>query len=486
MNQNSKHFIVSLAVFFVVVSVGYFFNTYEVTPNFGGLLTGSVKMIADGRGRTGDGWVRRKSTTLSPAPIPTPTPAPTSTPAPLPAPIVAAATTSTTVASPTPTSTTTTPAVISTITSGSAATPVPPSPTPAPAPSPASPVVAASYPQTKNYGISTGNTLVWMSSADLNQELDDIAHLGFGWVRFDMAWVDVQGTSSKSYNWTNMDRIVAAMHARNLQMLPILAYTPAWARMQQCNLSEKCAPQDPAAYAEFARQAVRRYASQGVHQWEIWNEPNLTQFYQPAPDAVQYTAMLKASYAAIKAEDPSAVVISGGLSPLDGYSTSINSVTFLDQMYKAGAATSFDAVAMHPYSYPVPASYVAPWNAWTQLGWTTPNVRGTMDKYGDTGKQIWLTEYGSPTGGPGAVASVSMYNFNMSPDHVDEALQSTIVQDAFTARSTLGNAGPLFWYSYKDLGTSNVTNENFFGLLHNDGTPKPAYNMFKTLLSTSK
>ena len=42
---------------------------------------------------------------------------------------------------------------------------------------------------------------------------------------------------------------------------------------------------------------------------------------------------------------------------------------------------------------------------------------------------------------------------------------------------------PLFIYSYKDLGTSADTNENFFGIIRNDGTPKPAYAAIKQLLS---
>ena len=36
-------------------------------------------------------------------------------------------------------------------------------------------------------------------------------------------------------------------------------------------------------------------------------------------------------------------------------------------------------------------------------------------------------------------------------------------------------SGPLFWYSYKDLGTTTNTMENFFGMYRHDGTKKPVY-----------
>jgi polysaccharide biosynthesis protein PslG len=40
-------------------------------------------------------------------------------------------------------------------------------------------------------------------------------------------------------------------------------------------------------------------------------------------------------------------------------------------------------------------------------------------------------------------------------------------------------AGPLFWYSGRDLGTSTSSRENFFGLLRNDFSRKPAYAAYK-------
>jgi polysaccharide biosynthesis protein PslG len=102
-----------------------------------------------------------------------------------------------------------------------------------------------------------------------------------------------------------------------------------------------------------------------------------------------------------------------------------------------------------------------------------------MTANGDAHKQIWATEYGAPTGGPGPIATIANgYNIEGSPDHVDETLQAKIAADSVAAARKLPWLGPLFWYSYLDEGTSANDVENFFGLLRANGSRKPAYDAF--------
>jgi hypothetical protein len=66
---------------------------------------------------------------------------------------------------------------------------------------------------------------------------------------------------------------------------------------------------------------------------------------------------------------------------------------------------------------------------------------------------------------------------------VTEALQSVILADAITSYRSFGSwAGPMFFYSYKDLGTDPSTVENFFGVVRSDGSDKPAYATLKNLI----
>lgn len=353
-------------------------------------------------------------------------------------------------------------------------------PTPTPVTVPTSPAVTT--PQTGGFGISVGATLYPLSDQDLNAELSDMVSLGVSWVRFDFEWDQIQAGGSTSFNWVATDRVVAAVLAHNLKILPVVAYSPAWARPAGCT-SYMCGPNNSDDYANFAKALVTRYASQGIHQWEIWNEPNITQFWLPQPNPASYASMLKAAYIAIKSVDSSATVISAGLSPAATTNGNIAPLEFLTSLYQDGAEPYFDALGFHPYSYPAFASDTDSWNAWAQMSITSTNLRSIMTNNGDSAKQIWLTEYGAPTGGPGAGATLSNPNFGNAPDHVDEALQASMYSDAISLWRSDSWAGPLFLYSYKDIGTSASTNENFFGLLRNDGSQKPAYSTIKQLLS---
>jgi hypothetical protein len=336
-----------------------------------------------------------------------------------------------------------------------------------------------------NFGISFGDTLPGLSSQALNKELDDLVSLHIGWIRFDMAWDDVQPNNSSSFNWTSLDRVVAAANARHIKLLPDLGYTPSWATVSGCSTKGICAPANPAQFATFVKAAVARYAPEGISDWEIWNEPNNTGFWQPKPNAEAYAMLLEDSYLAIKSIEPSSTVISAGLAPEITTDGNIAPLDFLAQLYADGAGPYFDAVGFHPYSYPALPSDYQDWNAWSQMASTTPSLRSIMTANGDANKKIWLTEYGAPTNGPGMVAtSGTLSNWPGNPDHVTEALQSEMFTDAITSVEQLPWAGPLFFYSYKDLGTSTSTDQNFFGIIRYDGSTKPAYTTMKDLLSS--
>ncbi len=337
--------------------------------------------------------------------------------------------------------------------------------------------VSANY----KFGISVGNTLPGLSDADLNVRLDDMASLSAGWLRFDISWDDIQATSSVSYQWAKPERIVNAAIARQMKLLPILTYTPKWARAADCLGGNKCPPVNPSDFANFAAEAVKHFKI-NVHAWEVWNEPNLAQFWQPAANVADYATLLKAAYPAMKAQDAAATVITGSLGPTDTAAGNIAQLEYFDQFYKQGTKSSFDAVGYHPYSFPVRPLYKQPWNAWTQMNDTKPSLRSIMAANGDSAKKIWITEFGAPTGGPGAVATLASYNLSQYPTHVDEQLQAQILIDGVGAVPKLLWAGPLFWYSYKDAGTDPSTIENFFGLLRFDGSRKPAYDAVISLL----
>ena len=315
-------------------------------------------------------------------------------------------------------------------------------------------------------GIAYGDRLVWMSDEDLAAALDDAVTVGARWVRADLSWQDIQPDGPDGYRWEMFDRVVTAATARGLTVLPVLAYTPPWARPAGCT-GDKCAPADPEAFATFAEAAAARYASRGIHTWEVWNEPNIPGFWQPAPDAAAYTTLLRTTSRALRHADPSAYVILGGLAAAstenteNTANTAISATDFLAAVLTHGGDRLVDAVGYHPYTYPYLASSRAPQGtAWDRIDRTQDSLRGVLSAHGTPDTPVWITEYGAPTNGPG---------------HVTEERQAAIAVDAVRTAARTPRVSALIWYTDRDLGTDTASKENYFGLRRGDGSAKPAF-----------
>ncbi len=334
---------------------------------------------------------------------------------------------------------------------------------------------------TTGFGISFGDTLPWISASALDSELKDTAAMGFTNIRMDFDWMNMQPDSASSFNWSDHDRVVKTAAKYKLKVLGLITYTPAWARPAGCGF-ESCAPANNSQYAAFAAAAAAHYAPLGVHNWELWNEPNLQGSWRPSPSAAAYADLLKLTYSAIKNVNPNAFIISGGISSVDNASGSVNQLTFLSSMYSAGARGSFDALGYHSYSFPATPDEVHSWSGWSMMNALPTSLSSIMTANGDGAKKIWSTEYGAPTNGPGAQATESGYDPEAGDYYVSEGLQAKMAAQAINAVRAGSWAGPLFWYSYKDLGTDTSTSENFFGILRADGSRKPIYGTFQSML----
>jgi hypothetical protein len=327
-------------------------------------------------------------------------------------------------------------------------------------------------------GLSYGDRLPGLPEAELAAQLDDAVDLGARIVRLDLSWADIQPQRATDYDWSGFDRVAAAAHARNLSLLPILAYTPRWARPPGCH-SEKCAPASLFEFSHFARAAALRYSSQGVHSWELWNEPNTKHFWQPAPSPCRYFKLIALASSAIKSIDPTAIVVSGGLAPAPSSKGDLSQLDFLQQFSDFGGLGLVDAVGYHPYSYPVLPSNPVSWNAFSQIATTEPSFVSILARHGYPHKAVWATEYGAPTDGPGVGATTDNPRLAEAPDHVDEKTQADMATTSIVAAARITNVQMLIWYTNRDLGVPEAGVENYFGLRRSDGTYKPAYAALK-------
>ncbi len=312
-------------------------------------------------------------------------------------------------------------------------------------------------------------TLSYEPTVDFQRDMDAIAASGAGWLRIDINWAVIQRQGPTSYDWAPFDRIVQGARARGMNVLGIIAWTPKWARPSPDD-EFTTPPKNISDYASFANAAVKRYSAMGVHAYEVWNEPNITGFWKPAPDPLRYVELLKAGYSAIRQADPSATVVSGGLSPAANAGGDIDPRTFLQAMYANGAKGYFDALGHHPYCFPAAPGDPQNWSAWYQMYGTSTSLRSTMVANGDGDKKIWATEFGAPTNGP-------------SGAYVSETTQAQHVTKAYELFGSYSWAGPLFTYSSRDYGTNPNTNYNFWGLLRYDFSSKPAFAAYQAAVA---
>jgi hypothetical protein len=314
-------------------------------------------------------------------------------------------------------------------------------------------------------GVSfTGDALGW-SDARLRAELDNVRGMGASWVRVPFNWATLQMHGRGTYNWPPSDRIVTEARKRKLRVMPVVSYTPEWARPNGTPPTQP--PTNPDDYAAFLFAAARRYAPQGVHRWEIWNEPNLFTMWTPTPSVNRYTKLLRATYPVLKAADPKAVVITGGLSPAwDAPNHSqISPYTFLANIYRYGGKGSFDQVGLHPSSFPWRSSTDASWNPMKQA----KRMYALMKYVGDGRKRMTATEIGFPTG--------------TSPRAVTETEQGPRFVEGISIWHSYSFSAPIFVYAVRDEGSDISNHYHNFGVVRHDGTRKPSWYVLRTALT---
>ena len=199
-----------------------------------------------------------------------------------------------------------------------------------------------------------------------------------------------------------------------------------------------------------------------IRSWQIWNEPNLSQYWRPRPNVREYVRMLRAAYQAIKRVDRRAEVVSAGL-PASLQSGAIHFEKFVDGMYKAKGGRYFDTLA--PNAYGRTAGDVI-----RSMG----KLRRLMNSNGDHRGKIWITEIGWGTSGPRS-------RFNIGERR--QAIEiPKLLRGLYRARGKLRMRGAIY-FSWQDHRPYPPAFKNQWGLhtglFKLNGRPKPAYRAFK-------
>lgn len=304
------------------------------------------------------------------------------------------------------------------------------------------------------------------NNATQQSKFAEVASMGLKWMRTDFRMSTVVPTTRGVYVWTQSDLIVSNATAVGIKVLPILGDAVNWANGTAND--NTVPPLDSQDYADYCAAVVNRYYPLGVTHYELWNEPNIQAFWNKlnvtGVQASKYYDMLKKAYTSIKAVQPQAQVLFGGLA-LDTLTENdtnhVSANIYLQGAYAAGCKDYFDIFAFHPYG----------WNL--GLGANDPDkviaaCRATMNINGDSNKKIWFTEYGRPSGGD--------TNFSTEISQADQ------LQKAIRLFRKLPYAERMFFYTFRDfeLPTDTTDREDHYGVAkRSDGSLKPSYQVIR-------
>ncbi len=196
-------------------------------------------------------------------------------------------------------------------------------------------------------------------------------------------------------------------------------------------------------------EAIARTGLGVVEAYEIGNEPNTDRFWGgAAPDPGQYVQVLQVAYERIKAVDPGAIVVSGGLAPVgrikgtcNGWSgnncDAMDEREYARQMFLLGAGETFDAFGYHPYGFAYTPE-TDPYSVSNGFAFRGVEVmRDLLEQHGLDHKPIWATEFNwlrdpSRDGAiPGWCHYDSAYEDNFGWMDVSEVQQADYITRAF-------------------------------------------------------
>ena len=281
--------------------------------------------------------------------------------------------------------------------------------------------------------------------------------------RMALQWDVVQPVRGQGYDWSRYDAVVAQASAQGVQLLPILIGSPSWAASRP--LLAPATGEARRAYFRFVAAAVERYGPGGtfwrdrpgrpIVSWQVWNEPNLPNYWS-RPNPRDYARFLIGASQAIRGASAQAKVVSAGL-PETRLGPGM--AAFLRGMYRVrGAREALDAVAIHPFA-----------RDHRGVVRTLDRTRRVLRDAGDAQQRIWITAVGWASAGPGD-------SRGFVTNEAGQAARLRRLYRVLLAKRRAYRLIGAVWFSYRDPSAPEFDWWGVHtGLLDPQGRAKPAW-----------
>jgi len=325
----------------------------------------------------------------------------------------------------------------------------------------------------------------WRAGADLVDTIARLRAAGATHTRESIAWYRVEPNRGQ-WTFSETDPWVAEAARQGLRITALLDGPPAWATG---TTDHKVAPvegQPLADYANYARKLVERYGTNGtfwtenpqlpklpIVEWDVWNEPYMQSYWHNTgahawPDPEGYAQMFRMVASEARKADPNAKF----MAEVEISTTDANNEPFLSRMFDAvpDLASYMDIASNHPYVHtdgrsPATCDPDVSDQSNRYNFCRVRTLRRILDREGAGATKLWLTEFGYSTCG------------SCGKWQVSEATQAEYVHAAFRLLRQWDVADGFIWWVYK-TGETDPGAEDWMGLVHRDGSPKPAWAAF--------
>jgi polysaccharide biosynthesis protein PslG len=283
---------------------------------------------------------------------------------------------------------------------------------------------------------------------------------GITHLRVSLGWDGIEPRDDE-FDWEFWDQFIRiASDEYGIVLLPYVCYTPEWAADPGDNGEPFTTrpPADTAEFREFVEAAARRYADR-IDTWEIWNEPDNPQYWTGS--TAEFARLLITGSEAVRAGDPSARVVLGGLA--------WDVEKLRELLAIEGVEPAIDIVNLH--------SYLETWShePAEALERYIGRAADLVAQHGK-GEALWMAEVGYSTFRRGDFVSSeysALHEYEHTPEYAADHLLKTVAMLAAMPALEL-----LAWYEVRDLPAEEEVigdvNNRHLGVLTVDGTPKPA------------
>jgi hypothetical protein len=182
-----------------------------------------------------------------------------------------------------------------------------------------------------------------------------LAESGASFVRVAINWSTAEPQPGQ-LDFARSDLIAEQLGELGLKPLWVVTSAPCWAGELRCvNPRVGLAPAEEHLddYAEFAAAVAERYPdSLGI---EVWNEPNIPNFWRPLPDAGRYRELLSLTAERVHESGSNVPVVMAGPSPTTAEQVAddpmkIQFAEFIEEVMSGPDRPDVDAIGTHPYS----------------------------------------------------------------------------------------------------------------------------------------